>query len=82
MVLALLAVRLPDLVVLVLGAVLAVTTARAAWATLDVVNSRLWHLVPVCLVCLLAFGLAVSGAAHWRSPDEAGAGGGTGTPPA
>ena len=77
-VLALVAVRLPDVVVLVLGVVLAVTTARAAWATLDVVNSRLWDLLAVCLVCLLAFGLAVSGAAHWRSPDEAGAGGGAG----
>jgi hypothetical protein len=77
-VLALTGVRLPDLAVLVLGGVLAVTTARAAWATLDVVNARLWYLLPVCLICLLAFGLAVSGAAHWRSPDAAAPGSGTG----
>jgi hypothetical protein len=51
---------------LVLGVALAVPTARAASAALAVVNSRLWHLLPVYL---LAFGLAVSGAARWRSPD-------------
>ncbi|TFV61989.1 UNVERIFIED_ORG: hypothetical protein E4P37_18095 [Bacillus sp. AZ43] len=71
-------VRLPDLAVLALGVVLAVATARAAWATLAVVNSRLWHLLPVCLICLLAFGLAISGAARWRSPDEDGKGRGAG----
>ncbi|SOE03571.1 hypothetical protein [Blastococcus haudaquaticus] len=75
---ALAGVRLPDLVVLVLGAVLAVTTARAAWATLAVVNARLWDLIPVALICLLAFGLAVSGAAHWRSPDGDSPGSGAG----
>ena len=77
-VLALTGVRLPDVAVLVLGGVLAVSTARAAWATLDVVNSRLWDLLPVCLICLLAFGLAVSGAAHWRSPDGDPTGSGAG----
>lgn len=68
--LGLIGVRLPGLVVGVLGLVLAVTTARASWATLDVVDARLWDLVPVCLICLLAFGLAVSGLAHWRSPGD------------
>lgn len=76
--LALAGVRLPDLVVAGLGLVLAVTTARAAWATLDVVNSRLWDLIPVCLVCLLAFGLAVAGTAQWRAPDGDDPGSGAG----
>lgn len=79
LVLAFTGVRLPDLAVLVLGVVLAVATARAAWATLDVVNSRLWDLIPVALICLLAFGLAVSGAAHWRSPEGDGKGSGAGS---
>jgi hypothetical protein len=78
LVLAFTGVRLPDLAVLVLGGVLAVTTARAAWATLDVVNSRLWDLLPVSLICLLAFGLAISAAAHWRSPEGDGKGSGAG----
>ena len=78
-VLALVGVRLPGLVVGGLGLVLAVTTARAAWATLDVVNSRLWDLLPVVIVCLLAFGLAVAGTAQSRAPvgdDDAGSGAG------
>ena len=77
-VVAIAGVRLPDLAVLVLGVVLAATTARAAWATLAVVNARLWDLIPVCLICLLAFGLALSGAAQWRSPDGDGTGSGAG----
>ncbi|MGY1804987.1 hypothetical protein ACI78T_17030 [Blastococcus sp. SYSU D00922] len=77
-VLAFTGVKLPDLAVLVLGVVLAVTTARAAWSTLDVVNSRLWDLLPLCLICLLAFGLAISGAAHWRSPEAEAKGSGAG----
>ena len=77
-VLAFTGVKLPDLAVLVLGAVLSVTTARAAWATLDVVNSRLWDLLPLCLICLLAFGLAVSGTVHWRSPEGDSKGSGAG----
>ncbi|MBJ7453760.1 MAG: hypothetical protein JHC71_17000, partial [Blastococcus sp.] len=78
-VLALVGVRLPGLVVGGLGLVLALTTARAAWATLDVVNSRLWDLLPVVIVCLLAFGLAVAGTAQSRAPvgdDDAGSGAG------
>ncbi|TKJ27871.1 hypothetical protein [Blastococcus sp. CCUG 61487] len=63
-------VRLPDVVVGVLGVLLALATGRAAWTTLDVVDARLWDLVPVCLVCLLAFGLAISGVAHWRSSGD------------
>ena len=77
-VVALAGVRLPNLAVAGLGAVLAVTTARAAWATLDVVNGRLWDLIPVCLVCLLAFGLAVAGTAQWRAPDGDGDDAGSG----
>ncbi|WP_164704654.1 hypothetical protein [Blastococcus litoris] len=77
-VLAFTGLRLPDLAVLVLGVVLTVSTARAAWATLDVVNSRLWDLLPLCLICLLAFGLAISGTAHWRSPEDAATGTGAG----
>ncbi|RBY76248.1 hypothetical protein DQ239_14795 [Blastococcus sp. TF02-09] len=78
-VVAVVGVRLPGLVVGALGLVLAVTTARAAWATLDVVNGRLWDLLPVVIVCLLAFGLAVAGTAQSRAPDgdgDAGSGAG------
>ncbi|SDF07484.1 hypothetical protein SAMN05660662_0994 [Blastococcus aurantiacus] len=77
-VVALAGVRLPDVVVGGLGLVLAVTTARAAWATLEVVNGRLWDLIPVCLICLLAFGLAVAGTAQSRAPDGDDAGSGAG----
>jgi hypothetical protein len=81
LVLALVGLRIPDLVVLVLAGLLTVTTARAAWATLDVVNSRLWELLPVCAVCVLAFGLAATAAARFRAPrdDSGGSGGGSGT---
>ncbi|SOC50333.1 hypothetical protein SAMN05660748_3080 [Blastococcus aggregatus] len=65
-------VRLPDLVVGALAAVLALATARAAWATLDVVNARIWDLLTVCAICLTAFALAVSAVAHWRSPSDEG----------
>lgn len=78
-VLALVGLRLPGLVVGGLGLVLAVTTARAAWASLDVVNGRLWDLLPVVIVCLLAFGLAVTGVAQSRAAvgdDDAGSGAG------
>lgn len=78
-VLAVVGLRLPGLVVGGLGLVLAVTTARAAWATLDVVNGRLWDLLPLVVVCLLAFGLAVAGTAQSRIPvgeDDAGSGAG------
>ncbi|WP_040339827.1 hypothetical protein [Candidatus Blastococcus massiliensis] len=71
-------VRLPDPVVAVIAVVLVVTTARAAWSTLAVVNARLWDLVPVALICLLAFGLAVSGLAHWRAPEDGGQSSGIG----
>ncbi|SDE71862.1 hypothetical protein SAMN05660485_01651 [Blastococcus fimeti] len=71
--LALARVRLPDLVVGALGAVLALATARAAWATLDVVDARIWDLLTVCAIFLVAFGLAVSAVAHGRSPSDEGA---------
>lgn len=80
---ALAGVRLPDVVVAGLGLVLAVTTARAAWATLDVVDARIWDLLPVSALCLTAFALALSGLAHWRAPadDDPGSGaGGVATP--
>jgi hypothetical protein len=72
LVVAAIGVRLPDLAVLVTAVVLAVTTARAAWATFDVLNASLWELVPVCIVCVLAFGSAVAAAFRWRSrPSDA-----------
>jgi hypothetical protein len=65
--------RVPDLVVLVLGGVLTLTTARAAWATFDVIRNGLWELIPVCILALLAFGSAVTAAGRWRSaPDPKG----------
>ena len=70
--------RLPDIAVLATAAVLAVTTARAAWATIDVLNAHLWELVPVCLVCLVAFGAAVTAAFRWRSGESTATGAGTG----
>lgn len=74
--LALVGVRLPDVAVLALGAVLALTTARATWATADVVDAGLWELAPLCLLCLLAFGLAVTATLRWRSmPGSDGSGG-------
>lgn len=71
-------VRIPDLAVPATAVVLAVTTARAGWATFDVVNASLWELVPVVLVCLLAFGSAVAAVFRWRSPDRADSGSGAG----
>jgi hypothetical protein len=60
----------------VLGGVLTLTTARAAWATVDVVDAGLWELVPLCLLCVLAFGLAATATARWRSaPGSDGTGG-------
>ena len=75
---AALGVRMPDLAVLVTAVVLAAATARAAWATFDVVNARLWELIPVCIVCVLAFGSAVTAAFRWRSAqsDDSGIGAG------
>ena len=70
--------RIPDIAVLVAGGLLAVATARAAWATFDVINSRLWELVPLCLVCLAAFCLAATAAARWRSPRDKNPSGGGG----
>jgi hypothetical protein len=78
LVLAALGRRLPDVVVLATAVVLAATTARAAWATLDVLNGHLWELVPVCIVCLLAVGSAVAAVFRWRSPDSVDAGSGAG----
>lgn len=69
-------VRLPDVVIAVAAVVLVATTARASWSTLAVVNARLWDLLTVSLICLLALGLAVSGLAHWRGSDDEGKGSG------
>ena len=74
LVVAAVGVRVPDAVVLVAAAVLAVTTARAAWATFAVINAHLWELIPVCIVCLLAFGSAAAAAFRWRSSDSADSG--------
>ena len=72
-VLGMVALRVPDLVVLVLGGALTLTTARAAWSTFDVIRNGLWELIPVCIIALLAFGSAVTAAGRWRSaPDEKG----------
>jgi hypothetical protein len=76
LVLAILGLRVPDLVVLGFAIVLTLATARAAWATLSVINSRLWELVPLTIVCVAAFGLAATALLRWRSPDEGPAGGG------
>ena len=74
--LALVGLRVPDLVVLGLGGVLTLTTARAAWATFDVVDAGLWELVPLCILCVLAFGLSATATARWRSvPGSDGTGG-------
>jgi hypothetical protein len=78
LVIAAIGVRLPDVVVLGTAVVLAVTTARAAWATLDVLNAHLWELVPACIVCLIAFGSAVAAAFRWRSGESRAAGAATG----
>jgi hypothetical protein len=78
LVVAAIGVRVPDVVVLATAAVLAVTIARAAWATLDVINAHLWELVPVCIVCLIAFGSALAAAFRWRSGESTAAGAGTG----
>jgi hypothetical protein len=78
LVVAAIGVRVPDVVVLATAAVLAVTTARAAWATIDVLNAHLWELVPLCIVCLIAFGSAVAAVFRWRSGDSSAAGAGTG----
>lgn len=78
LVVAAVGVKLPDVAVLVTAAVLALTTGRAAWATFAVLNARLWELVPVVIVCLLAFGSAVAAVSRWRSPegDDSGTGAG------
>jgi hypothetical protein len=78
LVLALMALRLPDLVVLVLAAVLTVAMAWAAFATLDVVNAGLWELVPVCLLVITAFALAATATARWRSTPDVKGGEGAG----
>lgn len=63
---ALIRVRVPDVVVLVLSGVLAVTTAFAAWSTIDVVNSKTWWQLPACVLCVLAFLAAARGVLRWR----------------
>jgi hypothetical protein len=73
LVLALVGLRLPDVVVLGLSAVLTVAMAWAALATLDVVNAGLWELIPLCILVVVAFGLAGTATARWRStPDVKG----------
>jgi hypothetical protein len=78
LVVAALGVRLPDIAVLGTGVVLAAATARAAWATIAVLNAHLWELVPACIVCLVAFGSAVAAVFRWRSGESRAAGAGTG----
>jgi hypothetical protein len=78
LVLALVALRLPDVVVLVLAAVLTVAMAWAAFATLDVVNAGLWELVPLCILVVVAFALAATATARWRSTPEVKGGEGPG----
>lgn len=73
LVLALVGLRLPDVVVLVLSAALTVAMAWAALATLDVVNAGLWELVPLCVLVVVAFALTGTATARWRStPDVTG----------
>lgn len=78
LVVAAIGVRVPDLAVLVAAGVLAVTTARAAWATFAVINAHLWELIPVCIVCVFAFGSAVAAVFRWRSGESATSGSGAG----
>jgi hypothetical protein len=78
LVVAAVGVRVPDVAVLAVAAVLAVTTGRAAWATFDVVNAHLWELVPGCIVCLLAFSSSVAAVFRWRSRASAASGTGAG----
>lgn len=78
LVLAISGLRIPDAVVTGLAVVLAVTTGWAAWATLPVVDARLWELLPLCLVTVLAFTFAVGAALRWRAPEEDARGGGGG----
>ena len=78
LVVAALGLKLPDVVVLATAVVLVATTARAAWATFDVLDARLWELVPVCIVCVIAFVSAAAAAFRWRSPDSDDTGMGTG----
>jgi hypothetical protein len=78
LVVAALGIRVPDVAVLATAAVLAVTTARAAWAPFAVLDAHLWELIPVCLVCLVAFGSAVAAVFRWRSRDSADSGTGAG----
>ena len=78
LVVAAVGLRLPDVVVLATAVALAAATARAAWSTLDVLNAHLWELVPLCIVCLIAFLSAVAAAFRWRSADSADDGTGAG----
>ncbi len=78
LVLAVVALRLPDVAVLVLAAVLTAATAWAAQATVDVVNAGLWELVPLCVLCIVAFGLAATATARWRSTPDVKGGEGAG----
>ena len=67
LVLALVGLRLPDVVVLVLAAVLTAATAWAAFATVDVLNAGVWELVPLCLLVIVAVALSATATARWRS---------------
>ncbi|TFV87436.1 hypothetical protein [Blastococcus sp. CT_GayMR16] len=78
LVVAAIGIRLPDVAVLVTAVVLAAATARAAWATFGVLNAGLWELIPVCIVCVIAFAAAVTAAFRWRSPDKDDSGTGAG----
>jgi len=76
LVIAAFGVRLPDLAVLAAALLLAVPAARAAWATLAVLDAHLWELVPLCIVCVAAFGSAVAAAFRWRSGQNPATGAG------
>ena len=78
LVVAAIGVRVPDIAVLATAVVLAGATGWAALATFDVINARLWELIPVCLICVLAFGMAITAVFRWRSPtgDDKGTGAG------
>ena len=78
LVLALVGLRLPDVVILVLAAVLTAATAWAAFATVDVVNAGIWELVPLCLLVIVAFALSATATARWRSTTEVKGGEGPG----
>lgn len=81
LVLASFGLRLPDVVVLALSAVLTAAMAWAALATLDVVNNGLWELLPLCILVVVAFALAATATARWRSTPDGKGGAGPGEGP-